>query len=105
MEMDETQAWSLVDKISDEIENGDIKHCSEHGWFKEEKQRLIAIKDSLKEEKQRLIAIKDSLKDVDNMLVLLQVSRSLPPRIQAYYTVHLLDKCRIIVKTTNSLQD
>nr|XP_017231070.1 PREDICTED: uncharacterized protein LOC108205609 isoform X2 [Daucus carota subsp. sativus] len=86
MEMDETQARSLVDKISDEIENGDIKHCSEHGWFKEEKQRLIAIKDSLKEEKQRLIAIKDSLKeekqrliaikdslkDVDNMLVLLQ---------------------------------
>ena len=87
MEIDESKlrtlsmkAWSWVDKISDEIENESTivcRHCSEHRLrhgiaesplLEEQKQRLIAIKDSLK----------DSLKDVDNMLVVLQVCRSLP---------------------------
>lgn len=76
MEIGETQlrilsmkAWSLVDKISDEIENENIsvcKHCSEN-------RLLCGVAESpWLEEKQRLIAVKDSLKDVDNMLVLLQ---------------------------------
>lgn len=83
MEISKTQlrilsmnAWSLVDKISDEIENENTivcKHCSEH-------RLLCGIADSpwLQEENQRLVAIKDSLKDVDSMLVLLQVCCSLP---------------------------
>ncbi|KAL8111247.1 uncharacterized protein LOC141666667 [Apium graveolens] len=81
MEIDETRlrtlsmkAWSLVDRISNEIENERItvcKHCSEH-------RLLCGIAESpwVDEEKQRLIAIKDSLKDVDNTLVSLQKLQS-----------------------------
>lgn len=82
MEIDESQlrtlsmkAWSLADKISDEIENESTmvcRHCSEH------RLRCGITEIPWLEEKQRLIAIKDSLKDVDNMLVVLQVCRSLP---------------------------
>ncbi|WOG99071.1 hypothetical protein DCAR_0518419 [Daucus carota subsp. sativus] len=81
MEIDESKlrtlsmkAWSWVDKISDEIENESTivcRHCSEHRL-----RHGIAESPLLEEQKQRLIAIKDSLKDVDNMLVVLQRMQS-----------------------------
>ncbi|XP_017251462.1 uncharacterized protein LOC108222082 isoform X2 [Daucus carota subsp. sativus] len=48
-----------------------MRHCSEHRL-----RHGIAESPLLEEQKQRLIAIKDSLKDVDNMLVVLQRMQS-----------------------------
>lgn len=59
----------LYDEISDRIRYEEInfcKHCADHG-------RFCGIKDAMMEEKEKLIAIQDSLKDLQNMLQFYQV--------------------------------
>lgn len=58
------RAGVLYDEISDRIRCEEInfcRHCAEHG-------RLCGIADLTMEDKEKLIAIQDSLKDLQNML-------------------------------------
>ncbi|KAM3235763.1 hypothetical protein P3L10_015800 [Capsicum annuum] len=67
----------LYDEISDRIRYEEInfcKHCADHG-------RFCGIKDAMMEEKEKLIAIQDSLKDLQNMLQFYQMLESRQERL------------------------
>ncbi|XP_061960635.1 uncharacterized protein LOC133681568 isoform X2 [Populus nigra] len=62
------RAWGLHDGLAEEIKNINIyfcRFCSEHG-------RYYSIVETPFQEKEGLIAIKDSLKEVGNVLMILQ---------------------------------
>ncbi|XP_022759578.1 uncharacterized protein LOC111305957 [Durio zibethinus] len=61
------RAWALRDRLNDEIENSIsfCRFCSDHG-------RYCDIGHTPFEERERLIAIRDSLKEVENTLLHLQ---------------------------------
>lgn len=66
------RAWGLHDGLAEEIKNINIyfcRFCSEHG-------RYYSIVETPFQEKEGLIAIKDSLKEVGNVLMLLQACSS-----------------------------
>ncbi|KAK4354023.1 hypothetical protein RND71_026217 [Anisodus tanguticus] len=72
------RAGILYDEISDKIHCEEIyfcRHCAEHG-------RLCGLADITMEDKEKLIAIRDSLKDVQNMLKFYQTLES---RQQRHY--------------------
>ncbi|KAL9385346.1 hypothetical protein Peur_022356 [Populus x canadensis] len=69
------RAWGLHDGLAEEIKNINIyfcRFCSEHG-------RYYSIVETPFQEKEGLIAIKDSLKEVGNVLMILQRLRSWQP--------------------------
>ncbi|XVF33217.1 hypothetical protein REPUB_Repub17cG0149200 [Reevesia pubescens] len=65
------RAWALHDRLNDEIEYSInfCRFCSDHG-------RYCDIGQTPFEERERLIAIRDSLKEVENMLLHLQKLQS-----------------------------
>ncbi|KAI4355190.1 hypothetical protein L6164_003984 [Bauhinia variegata] len=66
------RACNLHDRINEEINNSNVsfcKCCSEHGWF-------CKISETPFEERERLIACRDSLKEVENLLIYIQKLRS-----------------------------
>ncbi|KAK9279746.1 hypothetical protein L1049_013428 [Liquidambar formosana] len=66
------RAWALHESISDEINSNSVSFCrlcSEYG-------RYCGIAETPFEERERLIAIRDSLKDVENKLIFLQRTNS-----------------------------
>ncbi|KAG6748185.1 hypothetical protein POTOM_048092 [Populus tomentosa] len=80
------RAWGLHDGLAEEIKNINsyfCRFCSEHG-------RYYSIVETPFQEKEGLIAIKDSLKEVGSVLVILQILtfqshvRDITPRINKY---------------------
>ncbi|KAG8391912.1 hypothetical protein BUALT_Bualt01G0236300 [Buddleja alternifolia] len=66
------KTWDLHGRINEKInENGFnfCRHCSNHG-------RYCVISESSMEEKEKMVAIRDSLKDVHNILIYLQSVKS-----------------------------
>ncbi|XP_021280892.1 uncharacterized protein LOC110414152 [Herrania umbratica] len=65
------RAWALHDRLNDEIENSIsfCRFCSDHG-------RYCDVGQTPFEERERLIAIRDSLKEVENTLLHLQKLQS-----------------------------
>ncbi|MCD7455194.1 hypothetical protein HAX54_027324 [Datura stramonium] len=77
------RAGVLYDEISDRIRCEEInfcRHCAEHG-------RLCGIADLTMEDKEKLIAIRDSLKDLHNIL---QFYQTLKSRQQRHYNGSLV---------------
>ncbi|KAA8520715.1 hypothetical protein F0562_015013 [Nyssa sinensis] len=86
------RAWAMNDRIRDKIQDNSFSFCrlcSEHGLF-------CGIAETPLEERERLIAIRDSLKDVENMLVFLQRLKSWQKRDQ--HAAHTrLEESRLIL--------
>ncbi|XP_059318208.1 uncharacterized protein LOC132068589 [Lycium ferocissimum] len=92
------RAGVLHDEIDDKIHCEEInfcRHCAEHG-------RLCGIADLTEEDKEKLIAIRDSLKDVQNMLQFYQTLVSRQQRHNKGALVRLEASRMLLIKKLNN---
>ncbi|KAI4328877.1 hypothetical protein L6164_021198 [Bauhinia variegata] len=85
------RAGNLHDRINEEINNSVsfCNSCFEHGWF-------CKISETPFEERERLIAIRDSLKEVQNLLIYLQKLRSWQ-LINSHVALNQLEESRSVL--------
>ncbi|EEF29728.1 uncharacterized protein LOC8268641 [Ricinus communis] len=86
------RAWALHDGLNDDIRNSNSSFCT----FCSENGRFSNISQTSFQEKQRLIAIRDSLKDVGDVLMLLQKLQSWQ-LIDRHAALTRLEESRVIL--------